>query len=167
MEIHSEVLVDKESSHTMVSLPIEPAKETAGTSDKAFVVEFLPLFGSHILTSAFDYKIEVKLGTMTSNELVGTLNQMSGNSRTATRSKHFRQESPFNSCILEVQLPDVRLKFTSDFFIAEVINFMVRWKFPLFLPFLIIPVFTALRAGHLQGVPAQVSARAAQPGQMP
>lgn len=126
MEINSEMLVDKESSKVMVNLPIEAPKETLTTADKSFVIEFLPLFGSHLLTSANNYKIEIKLATGTSNELVGALHHASENSSAASRSKYFRQDSPFNSCILEVNLPDVRLKLTSDFFVAEVINYMVR-----------------------------------------
>lgn len=136
MEINSEVLVNKESSKVMVNLPIEGLKDTLTTTDKSFVIEFLPLLGSHILSSANNYKIEVKLATGTSNELVGALHNVLGNSSTTSRSKYFRQDSPFNSCILEVNMPDVRLKLTSDFFIAEVINYMVRSELA-FSPYLL------------------------------
>lgn len=146
MEINSEVLLNKESSKVMVNSPIEGLKDTLTTTDKSFVIEFLPLLGSHILTSANNFKIEVKVATGTSNELVGPLQNISGNSSTATRSKYFRQDSPFNSCILEVNMPDVRLKLTSDFFVAEVINYMVRslLAYSFYLPHSYPTLLTAL-----------------------
>jgi len=119
------MLCEDRPSHVVITQTIESLADTRNILDETFFVEFLPLLGNNIHANANSYKFVVKLAEKFSNDLVGPLKTPPGKFRT----RYFRQDSPFRSCLFKLRLPDNRIKFISDYFIIDIINFMVRVYF--------------------------------------
>ncbi|KAH8257038.1 hypothetical protein KR038_001739 [Drosophila bunnanda] len=124
IELRSEMLVEAQPSHALASKTLVGLDESRYWHDEVYLVEFLPLMGHHIQTSEHEYKISAWLAEHTSNVLKGQLRTPSGRFLSALRSKSFRRETPFRSCMFRVRLPDYRAKYESDFFMLGVVNFM-------------------------------------------
>lgn len=125
MELRSEMLTDTPPSHKLSSKTVPGLDESRFWQDEVYLVEFLPLMGHHIQTSGNEYKISAWLAEHSSNVLEGQLRTPSGRFLTALHAKSFRREAPFRSCMFRVRLPDNRAKYESDFFMLEMINYMV------------------------------------------
>ncbi|XP_037719293.1 otoferlin isoform X3 [Drosophila subpulchrella] len=124
MELRSEMLKDAQPSHTLSSKTVPGLDETRFWHDDVYLVEFLPLLGHQIQTSATAYKISARLAEHSSNVLEGVLRTPLDRFRSAMNSKSFRREAPFRSCMFRVRLPDNRAKYESDFFMLDIVNYM-------------------------------------------
>ncbi|KAM8708996.1 hypothetical protein ACLKA7_015893 [Drosophila subpalustris] len=124
LQLHSNMLSEDRPSHVLITQTIESLSDTRNTLDENFFVEFLPLLGNNIHTKDNSYKFVVKLAEKYSNDLVGPLKTPPGKFQSGIHTKYFRQESPFRSCLFKLRLPDNRIKFVSDFFIVDIVNFM-------------------------------------------
>ncbi|KAH8364737.1 hypothetical protein KR084_010757 [Drosophila pseudotakahashii] len=124
MELRSEMLKDVQPSHTLSSKTVPGLDETRFWHDDVYLVEFLPLLGQHLQTSASAYKISARLAEHSSNVLEGSLRAPLDRFRSAINSKSFRRDAPFRSCMFRVRLPDNRAKYESDFFMLDIANYM-------------------------------------------
>ncbi|XP_033149587.1 otoferlin [Drosophila busckii] len=124
MELRSEVISHDHPSHVLISQPIAGLEDSRYWADENFLVEFLPILGDHIISSASHYKFTIKLAENTSNVLEGTLRSPVGKFHSLMHTKCFRQETPFRSCLLRARLADTRHKYESDFFLLELTNYM-------------------------------------------
>lgn len=122
MELRSETLAEGQPTHVLISQSV-PAP--TNWTDKPFIVEFLPILGDQIHSTASQYKFMVKLAENVSNVLEGPLKTPLGKFHSMMHTKCFRQESPFHSCLLDVNLPDNRIKFEADFFMIDIVNYIV------------------------------------------
>jgi len=123
------MLKDAQPSHTLSSKTVPGLDETRFWHDDVYLVEFLPLLGHHIQTTATAYKISARLAEHSSNVLEGVLRTPLDRFRSAINSKSFRLEAPFRSCMFRVRLPDNRAKYESDFFMLDIVNYMVGMGF--------------------------------------
>ncbi|XP_030572579.1 fer-1-like protein 6 isoform X1 [Drosophila novamexicana] len=121
MELRSETLAEGQPTHVLISQSV-PAP--TNWTDKPFIVEFLPILGDQIHSTASQYKFMVKLAENVSNVLEGPLKTPLGKFHSMMHTKCFRQESPFHSCLLDVNLPDNRIKFEADFFMIDIVNYI-------------------------------------------
>lgn len=127
MELRSETMQEGHPTHVLITESVSPP---ANWSDQSFVVEFLPILGDHIPSSSHQYKFVVQLAEFCSNELEGPLTTPSGKFHSHLQTKSFRQESPYQSCLFRIHLPDNRIKFEADFFMIDIANYMVRHMCP-------------------------------------
>uniref|UniRef100_A0A6P4FPE4 Otoferlin isoform X2 n=1 Tax=Drosophila rhopaloa TaxID=1041015 RepID=A0A6P4FPE4_DRORH len=124
IELRSEILKESQPTHTLASKTVPGLDETRFWHDEVYLVEFLPLMGQHIHTTATAYKISARLAEHSSNVVEGLLRTPLGRSQSAIHSRSFRRESPFRSCMFRVRLPDNRAKYESDFFMLDIANYM-------------------------------------------
>ncbi|SPP77350.1 fer-1-like protein 6 [Drosophila guanche] len=124
LELRSEDVAEERPSHVILSEDIHGLDESRFWKEEIFMVEFLPLLGDHIQSSASSYKISMKLAENTSTVVEGPLKTPAGKFRSAMHSKSFRQDAPYRSCILRARLPDNRDKYESDYFMIDLIGFM-------------------------------------------
>ncbi|XP_026848839.1 otoferlin [Drosophila persimilis] len=124
LEVRSDTVAEERPSHVILAEDVHGLDESPFWKEEVFMVEFLPLLGDHIQSSASSYKISMKLAENTSTILEGPLKTPSGKFRSAMHSKSFRQDAPYRSCLLRARLPDNRDKYESDYFMIDLVDFM-------------------------------------------
>uniref|UniRef100_A0A1B0G2Q0 C2 domain-containing protein n=1 Tax=Glossina morsitans morsitans TaxID=37546 RepID=A0A1B0G2Q0_GLOMM len=126
MEIRSECL-DADPVREIRITNVPQLDEKRYWVEEHFLVEFLALQGDFLhACNASNCKISVRLAEHQSNFIECYLKsyEFKKNQNLSFNLKCFRNETPYKAITLRVYLPDNRIKYTSDIFLQELVDFV-------------------------------------------